>query len=179
MLAAELLRNETSPLRYQDLAIPGWPDIDPVTVVMALEDAAAANGIALKQSVVDKAHAVQTALLNPVAYADPYVFEKTAEALNGLEPQFDYFPVMLMPAQLALAAVTLNKLRPKEEWGVSVKRYVREVLREQGVVELPPCLAFLKFDDPTAPSTLELSGEQRKVLDERIADIEDYVRGTV
>lgn len=176
MLEAELLRADASPMQYKKLAIPGWPDIDPVTVVMALNDAAAEHGMELPQATVDKVHAVQTALLNPIAYADAYTFEKTAEALNGLEPQFDTFPVILAPARIALAVQTLHRLRPDEEWGVIVKRYCREMLREQGQIVLPPSMDPVKFDDPEGPAEIELTAEQRKIQEERITDIEDYVK---
>lgn len=179
MLEAELLRVDASPLKYKELAIPGWPDVDPVTVVMALNDAADAHGIELKQAVVDKAHAVQTALLNPVAYADPFFFEKTVEALNGLSPQFDLFPVILAPARLAVAVQVLKRLRPDEEWGVSVKRYCREILREQGLMSFPPSMSVLAFDDPAGPAKIDLTDEQTKLQNTRIKDIEDYVAGVL
>jgi hypothetical protein len=131
----------------------------------------------LKQEVVDKVHAVQTALVNPVAFGDPFLFEKTAEALNGLSPDFDQFPVMLAPARLALAVTVLAKLRPDEEWGVAVKRYCREMLREQGMMDFPPSMAMLKFDDPSGPMKIELDAEQKKIQATSMADIEDYVAG--
>ena len=70
----------------------------------------------------------------------------------------------------------LHRLRPDEEWGVIVKRYCREILREQGQVVLPPSMDPVKFDDPEGPDDIDLTDEQRKIQDERIVDIEDYVK---
>lgn len=177
MLAADLLRVDASPLKYRDLAIPGWPDIDPVTVLMALNDAASAHGVELKQEVVDKVHAVQTLLVNPVAYGDAYTFEKTAEALNGLIPHFGYFPVILAPARLAVAVTAMTKLKPENEWGVSVKRYCREVLREQGVMSFPPSMVVLAFADPEdRMAGMTLTDEQQSRQKEHHEAIESYVK---
>lgn len=175
MIGAELIRTDVSPLKYRELDIPNWPDIDPATVVMALEDAAKDRGVELPQTVIDKVHAVQTILVNPVAFADPYAFEKTAEALNGLSPQFGYFPVQLPPAFIALAVQVMSRLRPNEEWGVAVKRYCREVLQEQGVVTMPASMASIKFDDPEMEH-VTVNAEQRLIQYDYNADIEDYVK---
>lgn len=175
MLTASLLGRDTNPLAYRDLDIPGWPNLDPATVVMALNDLADQTGVPLSQEVVDKVLAVQTLLVNPAAYSDAYLFEKTAEALNGIGPQIGYFPVPLAAAQLALAVRVMHKLRPREEWGVSVRRYCRDVLRLLGIMSFPPSMACLVFDDPHDFLKVDLTDEQKAIQKQRHDDIEAYV----
>lgn len=176
-IAADVLKRDANPLLFKDLDISGWPDIDPATVVMALSDVARSQGVELTQEVMDKAHAVQTALVNPVAYADAYVFEKTVEALNGLSPHFGYFPVELSVARIAFGVAVMCKLRPDEEWGVGVKRYCREILREQGIMSIPASMACVQFDDVhDRREEVVLNDAQKRIQQERLAEIEDYVK---
>ena len=172
----------TSPLAYRDLDIPGWPDIDPLTVLAAFDDWARDEGVEVRQETLDKALAVQTVLMTELPFVDAYAFEKTVEAFNGRSPMFGYWPTAPMPAELALTVEAMRQLRPQEEFGINVKRYIREILGYHGVGTWPASMEFLVeehcrgFDPDVCHEISEGKTELAKVQRGKLDDIADYVK---
>lgn len=180
----EFLELETSPLRYKNLPITGWPDIDPAAVVMELEEQFLRHGLAPVQGVVEKALAVQTILVTPAPFDDAHIFEKVSIALGGHEPMFGYLE-MPSVAEVAAAYQIMKKLRPDETLGVEVKRYIRALMREHGCVEYPKALegAKLTMRECVGPECDDLRQEVRdgktelaKVQQQKLKDIDEYVQ---
>jgi len=179
----DLLEQDTSPLRYKDLPITGWPDVDPATVVMELEEQFLRHGLAPVQGVIEKAMAVQTVMLTPLPFDDAHVFTKVAIALGGHEPMFGYLEVPSV-AEMAVAYQVMKKLQPKETLGVEVKRFIRLAMREQGVVAYPDALKAAKLtqEECVGPECDDLrqevadgKTEVAKVQQQKLKDIAEYV----
>jgi len=163
------------------LDVHGWPDIDPLTVLDAFNDWAVEDGIEVRQETLDKVLAVQTVLVNDLPFIDAYAFEKTVEGLNGRSPMFGYWPTAPMPAEIALAVEVMHRLRPDEEFGINVKRYIREMLGYHGVGAWPENLEFLvetacRGFEATCHEIHEGKTEMAKVQLEKLKDIKDYVK---
>ena len=177
------LEPDTSPLRYKDLPITGWPDIDPAAVVMELEEQFLRHGLAPIQGVVEKVMAVQTVMLTPLPFDDAHVFTKVAIAIGGHEPMFGYLEVPSV-AEMTVAYKVMKKLQPKETLGVEVKRFIRAAMREQGLVEYPEALkdAKLTLEECVGEECDDLRQEVRdgktelaKVQQQKLKDISEYV----
>lgn len=179
----EFLELATSPLRYAKLPIQGWPDIDPATVVLELEEQFLRHGLSPIQGVIEKALAVQTVLKSEAPFDDAHIFTKVAIAFGGHEPMFGYLEVPSV-AEMALAAEVMKKLRPEESFGVDVKRFARAVMREEGVVDYPKAMKHLALtkiecvgdecDDLRSEAT-EGKSDMARTQAEKIKNIDDYV----
>jgi len=167
---------------YRDLDVHGWPEIDTLTVIDAMHEWASDYGVEVRQETLDKVLAVQTVLVSDLPFLDAYAFEKTVEGLNGRSPMFGYWPTAPMPAEIALAVEVMHKMRPDEEFGISVKRYIREMLGYHGVGTWPDNLVFLAedacrgFDQTVCHEIHEGKSELAKVQREKLKDIKDYVK---
>ena len=169
-------------MAYRELDIPSWPNIDPLTVLYEMNEWAVEDGIEVRQETFDKALAVQTVLLTDAPYIDAYAFEKTVEAFNSRSPMFGYWPIMPMPAEVALTIEVMKRLKPDEEFGISVTRYIRELLKYHGVATWPKSLAFLAedgcrgFDSAICAEIKNGKTEMAKVQNSKLRDIADYVK---
>jgi len=179
----EFLELATSPLRYEKLPITGWPDIDPATVVMELEEQFLRHGLSPIQGVIEKVMAVQTILRTHLPFDDAHAFTKVAIALGGNEPMFGYLELPSV-AEMSLAARVMKKLRPDESFGVEVKRFVRAAMREEGVADYPKAMEPLKLTltecvGPECDEIREEIGkgatEMARVQADKMKAIEDYV----
>lgn len=180
----------TAPVgEYRELDIPGWPDVDPATVIYELGMAGKEAGFDVSQHALDRAMAIQTCLTSDMPYTDPYVFEKTVEALNGREPMFNVFPTVPPAYEVAYALKAMQDLRPDVEFGVGVKRYAREILRHYGVADYPESFGKAKLGkDECVNEQVEKAcellraeiregkTETAKVQRAKLADIAAYVK---
>jgi hypothetical protein len=173
----------TPPLRYEKLPITGWPDLDPATVVLELEEQFLRCGLSPVQGVIEKVMAVQTILKTHAPFDDAHIFTKVAVALGGHEPMFGYLEVPRV-AEMTLAAQVMTKLRPDESFGVEVKRFFRAAMREEGVADYSKAMAPLKLTkvecvgpecDAVRAEISEGKSEMAKVQAEKMRDVEDYV----
>jgi len=179
----EFLELTTSPLRYEKLPITGWPDLDPATVVIELEEQFLRRGMSPVQGVIEKVMAIQTIMKTHAPFDDAHVFTKVAIAIGGNEPMFGYLEVPSI-AEMSLAAAVMKKLRPDESFGVEVKRFVRAAMREEGVGEYPKAMAPLRLTkvecvgpecDDIRTEIGEGKTEMSRVQAEKMQAIEDYV----
>ena len=179
----EFLELGTSPLRYEKLPITEWPDLDPATVVMELEEQFLRHGLSPVQGVIEKVMAVQTILRSESPFDDAHIFTKIAIALSGHEPLFGYLEVPRV-AEMAFAAQIMKKLRPDESFGVEVKRFVRAAMREEGLADYPKAMTPLKLTkvecvgpecDDIRAEVSKGESEMAKVQAEKIQAVEDYV----
>lgn len=177
------LESGTSPLRYKELPLAGWPDLDPATVVLEMEEQFLRHGMSPVQGIIEKALAVQTILRTPAPFDDAHIFTKVAVALGENEPMFGYLEVPHV-ADMCLAAQVMTKLRPKSSFGVEVKRFARAAMKEEGVVDYPKSMLPLKLtkEECVGPECDDLREEVRKgqtemakVQQQKLKDIEEYV----
>lgn len=173
----------TPALRYEKLPITGWPDLDPATVVLELEEQFLRRGMTPIQGVIEKVMAVQTIMKTHSPFDDAHIFTKVAIALGGHEPMFGYLEVPSV-AEMTLAAQVMKKLRPDEDFGVEVKRFFRAAMREEGVADYAKAMAPLKLTkvecvgpecDSIRTEIGEGKSEMAKVQAEKMQEVEDYV----
>lgn len=171
MIPRALFLRDARPLAYRDLDVAGWPTCDPAAVVYALQEAAQQHGIELTPEVIDKALAVQTALVQESPYIDAFVFEKCAQAFNSAGADFDVFPVDIAPPQLVLAVYVLHKLRPAEAFGEDIRVLLHHLFMRHGLVQWPAEIrpVLKPFDTPV------LTSEQRTIQQDYLNDISNYV----
>jgi len=98
--------------------------------------------IDVEESNKDKLQASITLVKTNVFYEDFQAFEGIGKAFNGQDPDFEY----ITPLTPEECAWTVKEARlidsTPEEFSLEIKAYVREVLREHGLMTAPPELSF-------------------------------------
>lgn len=122
--------------------IHGYPEeVGAESVALEVASSFGAINIEPSSNVLNKAMALHTCHVSAAPWTDLACFEKVVHALNGFDPDFNVIEASA-PAEIALAVVTMARLRPKMKFSSQVKAYIRGCLQEYGIVCFPDILRF-------------------------------------
>lgn len=121
--------------------ISGYPDdVGCEAVADVIGTSYQAIDVEPDQSVVEKGCALLLCHTSDAPWTDVVVFEKVVDALSGFEPDHTILEGT-SPAQVGLAACVMKKIR-SVKFNDNVVSYIRGIMREDGIVCYPECLAF-------------------------------------
>lgn len=122
--------------------IHGYPEeVGAESIALEVASSFGAINVEPNPNVMDKAMALHTCHVSNAPWTDLACFEKVVHALNGFIPDFTVIEASA-PAEIALAVVTMARLRPKMKFSESVRAYIRGCMQEYGVVCFPDILKF-------------------------------------
>lgn len=129
-----------------------WYDWDPVTVVMELKEDFHADA---SETAVNRLSAVQVLMTTGRFYQELDVFLSICNTLSSGSPSFEFFDPVTVP-EAAWAVVEIGLMREPVPFSYSVRKYIKVILEQDGLLDDPPkVIRDIFLDEDEQLSTVE------------------------